>query len=52
MNDCISYSYAIALSGLFKLYTRGGHLNHEVKPSDLNVCLECTIQMNHDTAIA
>ena len=31
----ISYSYTIALSGLFELYTRGGHLNHEAKPSGL-----------------
>ena len=25
----VGYSYTIALSGLFELYTRGGHLNHE-----------------------
>ena len=31
----ISYSYTIALSGLFELYMRGGRLNHEVKPSGL-----------------
>ena len=36
--------YTIALSGLFELYVRGGCLNHKVKPSDLNACLECTIQ--------
>ena len=29
-------SYTIALSGLFELYARGGHLNHEIKPSGLN----------------
>ena len=40
----ISYSYTIALSGLFELYTRGGCLNHEVKPSGLNARLERTIQ--------
>ena len=28
-------SYIIALSGLFELYTRGGHLNHKAKPSGL-----------------
>ena len=28
----ISYSYAIASSGLFDLYARGGCLNHEEKP--------------------
>ena len=43
----IRYSYAIALSGLFELYMRGGHLNHKAKPSGLNVCLKCT--MNHDS---
>ena len=46
-NDCyynICYSYTIALSGLFELYARGGCLNHEVKPSGLNMCLERTIQ--------
>ena len=43
-----SYSYTIALSGLFELYARGGCLNHEAKPSDLNACLERTI---HDKAI-
>ena len=31
----IGYSYTIALSGLFELYTRGRHLNHEAKPSGL-----------------
>ncbi len=39
-----SYSYAIALSGLFELYVRGGCLNHEAKPSGLNARLERTIQ--------
>ena len=35
--------YVIALSGLiFELYTRGGHLNHEVKPSGFKARLECT----------
>ena len=27
--------YYIALSGLFELYTRGGHLNHVAKRSGL-----------------
>ena len=40
----IGCSYTIALSGLFELYTRGGHLNHEAKPSDLKAHLECTIK--------
>ena len=40
----ISYRYTIVLSGLFELYTRGGCLNHEAKPSGLNVHLERTIQ--------
>ena len=44
-NTCaICYSYTIALSGLFELYTRGGCLNHEAKPSGLNTHLERTIQ--------
>ena len=41
----ISYSYTIALSGLFELYARGGCLNHEAKPSGLNARLE-TVQFN------
>ncbi len=40
----ISYSYTIALSGLFELYARGRCLNHEAKPSGLNMRLERTIQ--------
>ena len=40
----ICYSYTIALSGLFELYVRGGCLNHEAKPSGLNMCLERAIQ--------
>ena len=44
MSHVLCYSYTIALSGLFELYARGGCLNHEVKPSGLNVCLERTIQ--------
>ena len=40
----VSYSYTIALSGLFELYARGGWLNHKAKPSGLNAHLECTIQ--------
>ena len=47
----VRYSYTIALSDLFELYMRGRHLNHETKLSGLNVCLECTIQMNHDKAV-
>ena len=39
-----SYSYTIALSGVFELYTKGGSLNHEAKQSGFNVRLECTIQ--------
>ena len=39
-----SILYNIALTGLFELYTSGGHLNHEAKPSGLNARLECTIQ--------
>ena len=42
-NSC-SYSYTIALSGLFELYTRGGHLNHEANQSGLKARLECTIK--------
>ena len=38
----ISYSYTIALSGLFVLYTRGGHLNTKAKPNNLKAHLECT----------
>ena len=38
------YSYTIALSSLFELYTRGGCLNHTAKPSGLNVHLKRTIQ--------
>ena len=41
----ICYSYTIALSGLFELYARGGCLNHEAQPSDLNARLERTIQL-------
>ena len=40
----ISYSYTIALSGLFELYARGRCLNHEAKPSGLNAHLKRTIQ--------
>ena len=42
--DCMHklYSYTIALSSLFELYTRGGRLNHEVKSSGLKVCLKGT----------
>ena len=38
------YGYTIALSGLFELYARGGHLSHEAKLSGLNVRLEHTVQ--------
>ena len=42
--NALCYSYTIALSDLFELYARGGCLNHEAKPSGLNVRLEHTIQ--------
>ena len=44
--ETLGYSYTIivALSGLFELYVRGRCLNHKVKPSGLNACLEHTIQ--------
>ena len=38
------YSYTIALSDLFELYMRGGHLNHEAKLSGIKARLECTIK--------
>ena len=37
----------MALSGLFELYTRSGHLNHEAKASGLKVHLECDNQINY-----
>ena len=43
-NYYISYSYTIALSGLFELCARGGCLNYEAKSSGLNAHLERTIQ--------
>ena len=35
LGSVLSYSYTIALSGLFELYTRGRRLNHEAKLSGL-----------------
>ena len=49
-NHAISYSYTIALSGLFELYARGRCLNHEAKPSGLNAPRAYN-SINHDKAI-
>ena len=40
----LSYRYTIAFSGLFELYTRGGHLNQEAKLSGLK--LASSVQSN------
>ena len=49
----ISYSYTIALSGLFELYARGGCLNHEAKSSGtwFKRAPRAYNSINHDKAL-